>query len=71
MSKAIKAIESQRRIVQRMCDEVGSISFAVSEGTINAKQLDRRLLDVQERLGSCSDTLAEMIRQMRKEVGEP
>lgn len=64
MSKIEKAIESQRRIVQRMSDEVGSISLAVNEGTINAKQLERRLLDVQERLGSCSDSLAEMLRQV-------
>ena len=64
MSKIEKAIESQRRIVQRMSDEVGSISLAVNEGTINAKLLERRLLDVQERLGSCSDSLAEMLRQV-------
>lgn len=69
MSKIENAIESQRRIVQRMSDEVGSISLAVSEGTINAKQLERRLLDVQERLGSCSDSMAEMLRQMRKVCG--
>lgn len=68
MSKFEKAIESQRRIVQRMSDEVGSISLAVNEGTINAKQVERRLLDVQERLGSCSDSMAEMLRQMRKGV---
>lgn len=66
MSKIEKAIESQRRIVQRMSDEVGSISLAVNEGTINAKLLERRLLDVQERLGSCSDGMAEMVQQMRK-----
>ena len=64
MSKIEKAIESQRRIVQRMSDEVGSISLAVNEGTITAKQLERRLLDVQERLGSCSDSLTDMLRQM-------
>ena len=69
MSKIEKAIESQRRIVQRMSDEVGSISLAVNDGTINAKQLERRLLDVQERLGSCSDTLAEMIQQMQNGGG--
>ena len=69
MSKIENAIESQRRIVQRMSDEVGSISLAVNDGTINAKQLERRLLDVQERLGSCSDSLAEMLRQIQKVGG--
>lgn len=68
MSKIENAIESQRRIVQRMSDEVGSISLAVNEGTINAKQLEHRLRDVQERLGSCSDSLALMLWQMRKGV---
>lgn len=62
--KTKKSIETARRSVQRMSDEVGSISLAVSEGTINAKQLEYRLLHVQEVLGNTSDRLAEMLVQM-------
>lgn len=62
--KTKKSIETARRSVQRMSDEVGSISLAVSEGTINAKQLEYRLLAVQETLGNTSDRLAEMLAQM-------
>ena len=62
--KTKKSIETARRSVQRMSDEVGSISLAVSEGTINAKQLEYRLLAVQETLGNTSDRLAEMLVQM-------
>lgn len=62
--KANKCIETARRSVQRMSDEVGSISLAVSEGRINAKQLEHRLLAVQETLGNTSDRLAEMLAQM-------
>ena len=62
--KTKKSIETARRSVQRMSDEVGSISLAVSEGTINAKQLEYRLLHVQEVLGNTSDRLAEMLSQM-------
>lgn len=62
--KANKCIETARRSVQRMSDEVGSISLSVSEGRINAKQLEYRLLSVQETLGNTSDRLAEMLAQM-------
>lgn len=62
--KTKKCIETARRSVQRMSDEVGSISLAVSEGRINAKQLEHRLIAVQETLGNTSDRLAEMLAQM-------
>lgn len=62
--KANKCIETARRSVQRMSDEVGSISLSVSEGRINAKQLEHRLIHVQEVLGNASDRLAEMLAQM-------
>ena len=62
--KANKCIETARRSVQRMSDEVGSISLSASEGRINAKQLEYRLLAVQEVLGNASDRLAEMLAQM-------
>ena len=60
MNRKHRSMEIARRTLQRMSNEVGSISLAVSEGTINAKQLEARLVRVQETLGNESDRLAEM-----------
>lgn len=66
MSKTMRCVESVRKSVQRMSDEVGAISLAVSEGRITAKVLDDRLVRVQEILGDSSDTLADLVRQMKE-----
>lgn len=66
MSKTMRCVESVRRSVQRMSDEVGAISLAVSEGRITAKVLEDRLVRVQEILGDSSDTLADLVRQTKE-----